>query len=285
MKSACLPPLILSASYLVIYVAALLLLLTNSKYRFTVQIKVILCALFAALCLQTASFSIALNHAMIHEDETWCEGTDFSYMWFNIGESLILLIYMYVVSRMLYIYTQLLANSSYKSCALRVARFITRHEKKIIGGYFALRATLSVVGYFGSSFYDPDVALTRTGVIEYMIFSLINLIVEIAVGVTFCMLWYFFAKLYKQPGFSTEVTRRQSCLVNTALIFISSMFIFSSICYDLIEPITTYRSLDTDKDIDWIGPLASLYYMRFLVDFISCMLIIYMLHRFGPSSS
>lgn len=63
------------------------------------------------------------------------------------------------------------------------------------------------------------------------------------------------------------------------LLYFSACFVF-----EFLDPVLTYRFHTHKTSIDWVLIFYQLYYLRFVFDFIACMLILLLLYKFGPSS-
>ena len=101
---SCLVPLCCSSAYIIVYAFTLSYLLILNKFRFTWQIKVTLFVLFISLSIQLASVAVMYIRSVKMEE---CEHGSLSLTLFRLNESITMIIYMYVVMRMLYIYSQL----------------------------------------------------------------------------------------------------------------------------------------------------------------------------------
>jgi hypothetical protein len=61
------------------------------------------------------------------------------------------------------------------------------------------------------------------------------------------------------------------------------LYISTSLIFELLDPVMTYFSARNSQIKDWQNFFAQVYFIRFMMDFISCILILCLMHRFGPS--
>ena len=106
MFHSCLVPLILSAFYLPVYIGALIFILVKNHFRFTRQILLVLVVLFMALAVQTISCAISYIEDR-EEEESKFHSSSLSHSLFLLDRTMTMTIYMFLVCRMLYIYTRL----------------------------------------------------------------------------------------------------------------------------------------------------------------------------------
>ena len=109
-------------------------------------------------------------------------------------------------------------------------------------------------------------------------FGIINFLIEICWGVAFIFLWKFFSNLCKQSGM---VTHNHIFWSNVAIAFIMFLYFMACLVFDFFCPVLSFRYERRETRTDWVDLFYHVYYLRFLLDFVSCTMILYMLYRFG----
>ena len=56
------------------------------------------------------------------------------------------------------------------------------------------------------------------------------------------------------------------------------------IFFELLDTVFTTIDERSDSDMNWSEFFNSVYFIRFALDFVSCMVILYLMHAFGPTS-
>jgi len=138
-----LAPLIISATYLLIY--AINLIFLTMYIRFTVQIKVVLVMLFLASSIQIVGCYITYKESLSDTRNLKAPQT-----LYRVSQSFTMVIYNFMVCRMCYIYSQIVQTSSTsaKGCRLWLSRFMARFQTPIIAAYFLLANTYYLTAYF-----------------------------------------------------------------------------------------------------------------------------------------
>lgn len=78
------------------------------------------------------------------------------------------------------------------------------------------------------------------------------------------------------------MTRKQHCLANLVITVIMILYFSASFVFALFYPVMSYRYERDKTQIDWRTIFYKVYYLRFVFDFVSCVLILYLMYRFGP---
>ena len=112
-----------------------------------------------------------------------------------------MLIYMFLVWRMLYIYGQLYVDSQNKTFAQRAASWASRFQTKFIITYFLIANMCNWTCWYCLVYTDPYKELTGAEITIYLIFSILNFVIELSLGITFILLWKFFNNFTKSPQF------------------------------------------------------------------------------------
>ena len=112
----------------------------------------------------------------------------------------------------------------------------------------------------------------------YISLSLINLVLEVTLGITFCFLWHHFYQLTKNVDFASKRTR---AVANCATICILVLYFGAAFIFDLIDPIMRFRQISGETNQNWQMFFDQAYSLRFLLDFIACLLILVLMHGFG----
>lgn len=101
---------------------------------------------------------------------------------------------------------------------------------------------------------------------------------EVTIGVVFCALWKYFSNVARglvpssSHGFS-----------NCAISFITVLYFLNCVIFELLDPVMTILAIRNETSFDWENFFTQIYFIRFMLDFICCMLILYLMHKFGPS--
>lgn len=79
------------------------------------------------------------------------------------------------------------------------------------------------------------------------------------------------------------MTQRNLTLTNVVVYVIIVLYFSAIVIFEFIDPILTYREVEDSAEINWQEIFYCVYYLRFTLDFVVCLLILYLMHRFGPS--
>ena len=187
---------------------------------------------------------------------------------------------MFLVCRMLYIYTRL-EEGHRQSWRHRVAKKISRHQLPLLLIYFLCLNIISWTIFYLVKDQDPKGKLTPKETTGYLVLSIINWLIESSIGIVFCALWKYFSNLSRQSSF--QVSSKKLCLVNCAITCIIVLYFSASIIFELVDPVLTFYSIRNLGSKDWSNFFSQVYFIRFMLDFISCMLILCLMYRFDPS--
>ena len=66
------------------------------------------------------------------------------------------------------------------------------------------------------------------------------------------------------------------------MILIFILYLLSVIVFDFLDAILTYRAF-RHKRLSWDDDFAKVYYLRFFMDFVICLVVLYLMHSFGPA--
>ena len=157
---------------------------------------------------------------------------------------------------------------------------MAKHQIFIILIYFVLANTYYLTAFFITYRRDFD-HTNRTQQTVSLIAGVINFLIEVAWGVAFLLLWKFMSDLIRGHG----ITSKQRCLGNFFISLIMFCYFCACFIFEFLDPVLTYRFQDHKATIDWVILFYQFYYIRFFFDFISCMLILLLLYKFGPSSN
>ena len=125
----------------------------------------------------------------------------------------------------------------------------------------------------------PYSYLTTSEMTIFLVFNLVNYVIELTCGIIFCLLWSYFSSITKQ-----QVSKRQHCLVNLTIAFLMLLFFTTCTIFEFLDPFISYLYLrDIMDGKNWEKFFANIYFVRFLVDFVSCLMILYLMHTFGPA--
>ena len=116
----------------------------------------------------------------------------------------------------------------------------------------------------------------------FMILSLINFCLETTLGAVFCALWKKFSSMLKAPEYG--VSKRQHIVINIAVSLIIILYFMAAVIFELLDSIMTARSIKDKSTIDWNDIFTNFYFLRFALDFCICMVILYLMHSFGPAA-
>ena len=72
-------------------------------------------------------------------------------------------------------------------------------------------------------------------------------------------------------------------MANCALICILILYFSMATVFELVEPILSFREVDGHSDRNWNDVFEQAYSLRFFFDFIVCLLILLLMHRFGKT--
>ena len=111
-----------------------------------------------------------------------------------------MIIYMFLVCRMMFIYVELSQGSSrrqrgIKLCAHKLAKCVSKMQYCIIITYFVASNAVYWTSYYLRQNQFPEGALTDTEYDIYLILAMSNFLIELLLGIAFCALWKFFSKL------------------------------------------------------------------------------------------
>ena len=106
---------------------------------------------------------------------------------------------------------------------------------------------------------------------------MINFAIEIAWGVAFICLWKFFSELTKD----SEITHKTHFWGNVAVALIMFLYFTAIVVFDFLCPVLSFMYDRNLSNFDWVHLFYNVYYLRFLLDFVSCTLILCLLYRFG----
>ena len=120
----CSVQVVCSLVYLLIYSIALVLNLIKNKFRFTTQLTVVTLVFFVALCIQLASSYLMYDYSKSIAE---CQHDELSLALIRASESLTMLIYMFLVWRMIFVYSQLFADRREKTCSQKSAEWASKH--------------------------------------------------------------------------------------------------------------------------------------------------------------
>ena len=120
----CSVQVVFSLVYLLIYTIALIFNLIKNKFRFTTQLTVVTVVFFVALCIQLVSSYLMYDYS---KDSAECEHNELSLTLIRASESLTMLIYMFLVWRMIFIYSKLFADRREKTCSQKSAQWASKH--------------------------------------------------------------------------------------------------------------------------------------------------------------
>ena len=81
------------------------------------------------------------------------------------------------------------------------------------------------------------------------------------------------------------ISSRNHCLANLAITLIMILYFCACFIFELLDPVLTFRFDANQATIDWVSIFYEFYYLRFVFDFIACMLILFLLYKIGPSSN
>ena len=110
-----------------------------------------------------------------------------------MNQSFTTIIYLFMVIRMLYIYVQLHKDDPEKfTSRYKMADFVYRNRVVVILSYFAGVNMCYWTSFYLTELHAPKGDLTATQVRIYLALSLINWSLEMCLGITFCILWYYF---------------------------------------------------------------------------------------------
>ena len=157
---------------------------------------------------------------------------------------------------------------------------MARFQVPIIALFFISANTYYIFDYIVARVTNHSIRSERIT----LAFGVLNFLIELLWGISFCTLWKFISDLIRYHD-KTLMTRRQRCLANSAITVIMILYFSASFVFELFDPVMTYRYEEEKTDIDWLKIFYQVYYLRFMFDFVSCMLILYLMYRFGTRSN
>ena len=63
------------------------------------------------------------------------------------------------------------------------------------------------------------------------------------------------------------------------------LYFSASIVFEFFCPVLSYTYERRITKVDWVELFYHVYYLRFTLDFMSCIIILYLLYRFGPKAN
>ena len=114
----------------------------------------------------------------------------------------------------------------------------------------------------------------------FLVLALVNAMCELIIAVLFFSLWIFFNRLIKDPHQKVQVRHR--CIFNSLMALILILYLSSVIVFDFMDSILTYRALN-HKRLSWDEDFNKVYCLRFFMDFVICLVVLYLMHSFGPA--
>ena len=111
--------------------------------------------------------------------------------------------------------------------------------------------------------------------------SITNFVLEFGLGILFILLWRFFNKLLKSPQFG--ISKRKRCWNNIGASIIITLYYVASVGFELLVLVIAVETLNNaEYEMVWSGFNQSMYFSRFAMDFVSCIVILYLMYAFGP---
>ena len=194
---------------------------------------------FVALCIQFTSSYLMYDYS---KDIGECKHDEFSLTLIRASESLTMLIYMFLVWRMIFVYSKLFSDRQEKTCAQKSADWVSKHQNKFIVAYFLIANTCDWTTWYLRVYTNPIHSLTHDEITVEIIVSIINFVIEFGLGILFILLWRFFNTLLKSPQFG--ISRRKRCWNNVAATIIITLYFVASLGFELLVLVITVETLN-----------------------------------------
>lgn len=271
----CILPLASSSAYFTVYSFTVSFLLIKNKFRFSTQIKVTLFALFLSLSIQLASVVFMYLRSVGMSE---CNHDELSLTLFRLNESITMTIYIYIIMRMLYIYSQMFLAADSKPCRVRASTWVSKHQNFFIVLYFVVANACNWACWYLLVYQDPKFDLTGTEIDIFAAFSLLNFVVEMLLGFLFIMLCCYFHKA--SETFQQRISKGKRCLINFGVLIIVIFYFLSAIVFELFNDLQTKVERNHESGI--VEVTEGIYFVRYALDFVSCMVILYLMNVFSP---
>ena len=267
-----------SAAYLIIFTVSLTYLTVKRRGRYTIQIKIVIFMLFMAAIVQITGCYLAFvsvrkgTFKMLEQQSLY-----------HVSQSFTMVIYNSMVCRMCYIYDQIVTEKAQgqpqKTCRLATARLLVRFQVTIISIYFISANVYYSVSYcFQSQRIDKD---RQTEAIS-LGFGLLNFCIELAWGIAFCILWRFMSNIARQHD--SMISQRQLFCANMSIAMIMIFYFAVAVVFEFFDPVLTYIYEVKDSGWNWVDIFYRVYYLRFIFDSMSCLMILVLMYRFSPKT-
>ena len=196
-----------------------------------------------------------------------------------------MLIYTFMVCRMLSIYFKLRRAEQVDgiTCKTKCAGKIADWQNCILITYFLICTVGIWTNYVLFERYMADLISYEMQTAIFASFNFLKLVYEITVGILFLTIYVVFNK---ETYSYQRLQDNNMCCTKLILVIMYTLYIVSTLIFDALGPFlivqTKLEISDDDLDAFYNQTLLDFESVKITIDFLSCMLILYLLHQFGP---